>query len=189
MRPVCPSRGASDAGYSLLELLIVAVMITTLSAVTAGFYRSARATVEGNANIRRVEALLKLARDTAVNERRAIVITYTAPNLLRLTRLNIPIGTTFVAEAYLEDNMSFMLFAGMPDTPDSFGRASAFDFGAAVQVLFTADGMLTDQLGNALNGTLFLGQPGAPLSARALTIFGPTSTMRSYSWNGTAWRH
>ena len=43
--------------------------------------------------------------------------------------------------------------------------------------MFTADGMLTDQAGNSINGTIFLGQAGAPMTARALTVFGPTATL------------
>lgn len=172
-----------------MELLLVCVLLTTLGAVTAGVFRTVRATMQGNANIRKVETLLKVARETAINERRAIVVTFTLPNRIRLTRLNLPVGTTLVGEGYLENNMTFMLFGGLPDSPETFGNTTAIDFGAATQIMFTADGSFTDQAGNPINGTVFLGQPGTPMTARALTIFGPTSTLRSYRWNGSAWRH
>ncbi len=55
--------------------------------------------------------------------------------------------------------------------------------------MFTADGTLTDQSGNSVNGTVFLGQAGTPMTARALTVFGPTATLRSYRWNGSSWIH
>jgi hypothetical protein len=48
--------------------------------------------------------------------------------------------------------------------------------------------MLTDPAGNPVNGSIFIGQPGKPLTSRALTVFGPTATIRSYRWNGSAWR-
>jgi len=178
-----------DAGFSLLELLLVSILLTTMGAITAGFFGQARASAAGNANIRKVESLLKLGRETAINERRAIVVTFTPPNRVRLTRLNIPIGTTLVGETFLENNMTFMLFGGQPDTPESFGRTTAVDFGAATQIMFTAEGTLTDQTGNPINGTVFIGQTGVPMTARALTVFGPTSTLRSYKWNGSSWRH
>ncbi len=172
------ARAESDAGFSLMELLLVCALTITVSAIAAGFFRNARASVAGNANIRRVEALLKLARETAINERRAVVVTFAAPNQVTLTRLNLPNGATLVGSGYLENNMSFMLFAGLPDTPDAFGRTAAVDFGPATQIMFTADGTLTDQAGTSVNGTVFLGQPGSPMTARALTVFGPTATLR-----------
>jgi prepilin-type N-terminal cleavage/methylation domain-containing protein len=36
--------------------------------------------------------------------------------------------------------------------------------------------------------TIFIGQPTRPLTARALTIFGPTARLRGYRWNGATWR-
>ena len=183
------SRPRDDGGFSLMELLIVCLMATTVAAISAGFFRSVKASVTGNANMRKVESLLKLARETAINERRAIQITFTMPNRIRLTRLNLPVGTTQVAEGYLEGNMTFMLFANLPDTPDGFGRNSPIDFGAAAQILFTTEGTLTDQAGNTINGSIYLGQSGTPMTARAMTIFGPTATIRTYRWNGSAWKH
>lgn len=188
---VHPARrnSGNDSGFSLMELLMVVLLATTVAAFSAGSFRSVKASVAGNANMRKVESLLKLARETAINERRAIQITFTMPNRIRLTRLNLPIGTTQVAEGYLEDNMAFMLFATLPDTPDGFGRTSPVDFGAATQILFTTEGTLTDQAGNPINGTVFLGLTGNTMSARAMSIFGPTATIRTYRWNGSAWKH
>ena len=73
------------------------------------------------------------------------------------------------------------------NTPDGFGRASATDFGGAAAVMFTSDGMFTDQTGNPINGSVFLGQPSRPMTSRALTVFGPTARIRVYRWNGTQW--
>jgi hypothetical protein len=53
--------------------------------------------------------------------------------------------------------------------------------------MFTADGTLADQTGTPVNGTVFLGQAGSPMTSRALTVFGPTATFRSYRWNGQSW--
>jgi hypothetical protein len=81
------------------------------------------------------------------------------------------------------------VFAGLPDTPDSFGDDSALDFGGADTMMFNADGQFTDETGQIINGTVFIGKSGAPLTARALTVFGPTSTLRTYRWNGGGWGH
>jgi hypothetical protein len=39
-----------------------------------------------------------------------------------------------------------------------------------------------------VNGTVFVGVPGLPYTARAVTILGATGRIRSYHWNGTTWQ-
>ena len=55
--------------------------------------------------------------------------------------------------------------------------------------MFTADGLFVDQAGNLVNGSIFIGELGKPLSARAVTVFAPTAGIRTYRWTGSAWRH
>jgi len=90
-------------------------------------------------------------------------------------------------EFYLEGNMRFYKFDGMPDTPDAFGAAAgAINFNGATPT-FIADGMAVDSLGAPVSGTVFLGVPDEIASARAVTVFGGTGQVRGYSWDGTAW--
>jgi hypothetical protein len=81
------------------------------------------------------------------------------------------------------------LFPGIPDTPDAFGNASASAFGLANTIAFTSEGWLVDQNGDPVNGTAFLGKPNLPLSARAVSIFGPTALIREWRWSGSQWTH
>jgi prepilin-type N-terminal cleavage/methylation domain-containing protein len=177
-----------DSGFSLLEVLIVIALAVVTMAIGSGYYEQARNTIQGDANMRIVNWQLKLARERAINERRSIQVDFIQPNIIRLTRLEIPNGTTVLQTAYLENQTRFLLFAGQPDTPDGFGRATATWFGGAASVMFTPDGMLTDGAGNPVNGTVSLGQVGRVMTSRAVTIFGPTATLRTYRWNGSAWR-
>lgn len=179
---------SEDAGYSMLEILLVLGLGVTLMAIASGFYPQAAAAIQGDANMRIVNWQLKLARETAINERRDVEIQFIPPNGLRLVRHDLPNGTTVLHTAYLENGTEFRTFVGFPDTPDSFGNTQATWFGGAAAVMFTADGMLTDATGNPANGTIFIGQAHKPMTARALTIFGPTATIRSYRWDGSAWR-
>ena len=80
-----------------------------------------------------------------------------------------------------------MLSAGVPDSPDAFGNATAFDFGGAAIVQFLADGSLADGGAIPLNGTIFLGAPDTVLSARAVTVTGATGRAMAYRWNGSRW--
>jgi len=178
-----------DSGYSALELIVTVVICSIVLGMSVGFYPQAVAMVRGDADLRIVYWELKLARDTAITQRRTIEVRFTAPDVITTIRHEIPAGTTVLSNAVLEHNTQFLLFAGQPDTPDAFGRVTATYFGGASPVMFTADGMLTDAAGNTVNGSVFLGQPGKPVTARALTVFGPTATIRTYRWNGTAWTH
>ena len=178
-----------DAGFGMTELLIVLTMIALIGSLGIGFFRTAAQTLQGDANLRILEWQLKLAREFAINQRRAVEVRFTPPNLISVVRRNIPNGETLLSSAVLEHGTYFLLFTGQPDTPDAFGRAAATDFGGATATMFTSDGMFTDQTGNALNGTVFLGQPGRPMTSRALTVFGPTARIRVYRWNGAQWRH
>jgi hypothetical protein len=82
-----------------------------------------------------------------------------------------------------------MLFTSpaLPDTPDGFGKATATAFGALTPPMFTTDGSLINSNGDVINGTVFIGVTGDPLSARAVTIFGATGAIRMWKWNGSAW--
>lgn len=61
------------------------------------------------------------------------------------------------------------------------------NFGAAVTVKFSPDGMLLNQTGNSLNGSIFLSTSNLSWSARAITIMGATGRVRGYRWNGVRW--
>ena len=183
-----PSHVPRDAGFTVLELLLVMVISVTMLSLSLGGFSSALDTVRGDASMNKVQWQLKLARETAINQRRAVEIRFTPPNFLSVVRRNIPNGETVVSTAVLEHMTSFLVFPAFPDTPDGFGNALAVDFGAATAVMFNSEGQLVDETGAILNGTVFIGRVGAPMTARALTVFGPTSAIRTWRWNGSEWR-
>jgi len=172
----------------MVEIMATLGFVMVILAIAVGFYPPAIATIQGDADMRILNWQLKLARELAINQRRSVQLTFVAPNQIQVFRNEIPTGQTLVSQAVLEHNTQYWLFAGQPDTPDGFGRPTAISFSGATTVMFTADGMLTDAAGNPVNGSIFLGQPGRPLTSRALTVFGPTATIRTYRWNGTQWR-
>lgn len=189
-RSVAWQRGTrrGDAGFTAVELVTVLGIIAILAGIMFGSFQALQATVQGDADMRVVEWQLKLARETAINQRRYIEIRFTNPNRIAVVRDDLPAGTTTISTIYLEHNMQFLMFPGQGDTPDAFGRTAALSFGAATSMMFTPDGMFVDQTGNPLNGSIFLGSPGRPGTARSLTVFGPTARIRAFRWNGTQWR-
>ncbi len=178
-----------QAGFALPEILVVLALMAVVLGIGIGSFSNEMATVQGDADMNIVYWQLKLAREIAINQRRSVEVVITPPNFISLVRHNVPNGTTVVSTAVLEHRTSFMLFPGMPDTPDTFGNAHAIEFGAAQQVMFTADGLFTDQNGALVNGSIFIGELNKPLSARAVTVFAPTAGIRTYRWTGSSWRH
>jgi hypothetical protein len=53
--------------------------------------------------------------------------------------------------------------------------------------MFTSEGAFVDQNGDPVNGTVFLGRGIDPMTARAVTIFGPTALIRQWRWNSRVW--
>ena len=88
-----------------------------------------------------------------------------------------------------------MTFAGMPDTPDTFGvpgGGSGIMFGSVTGgppsgMEFQSDGTFTDGTGVPINGTVFMGITNIPASARAVTVLGNTGRIRGYHGTGTGW--
>ena len=178
---------ADERGFSLPEILTIVALIGVLSGITIIAFQAAAATIQGDSNLRVVERQLKLARDTAVSQRRSVEVQFVMPNELRVIRRDLPAGTTLLQSAFLENNTTFRRFAGVPDTPDSFGGADAINLGGAAVVLFTSDGMFVDGAGTPVNGTIYIGQAGNSVTQRAVTVFGSTARIRTYRWNGSQW--
>jgi len=177
-----------QAGFALAEILLLLALMAVVMGVGLGNFSSELETAQGDADMNIVYWQLKLAREIAINQRREVEVRFAEPNSISVVRHNVPSGTTVLSTAVLEHHAAFRLFQGIPDTPDGFGNSSAVNFGNAQCVMFTAEGVFKDQAGNLVNGSIFIGQPGKPLSARAITVFAPTAGIRTYRWTGSAWK-
>jgi prepilin-type N-terminal cleavage/methylation domain-containing protein len=184
-------RTSDSAGFSLIELLIVvAIAICALAGsvlVMPSFVRDARS----DGAMKTVIATLRQAKDLAVADRRDMEVRFVAPNEIQIWRQEVPTanGVTQIRSVRLDSNMQFCLMVGVPDTPDGFGNTGAVSFQGATTYIFRTEGMFTDANANLdpISGTLFLGVPNQQLTARAVTVFGPTALIRGYRWMGRQW--
>src|SRR6185295_5558413 len=179
-------------GFSLIELMVVlaitAVLVGISIPVTDQFIRSTKA----DSSVSAATNAIDIAHDRAVSERRNYILTNVGTNRIRLSRQEIDgagniTGTTQMEEFILEGGQTFLKFAGIPDTPDAFGSTSAWTFSGTLPVMFTSDGSLVDSNGDVVNGSIFLGVPGQPLTQRAVTIFGVTGLSHNWKWRGAQW--
>lgn len=186
-------RGIRDEqGWTMLEILVVIGILGTLAAmaimVSPAFTKHAKA----ESGIAQAVDALRVARETAVSQRRNVQIEFVGLTAIRTVRQDIgtngaPAGTTVLSTVELENHVQFRIEPGVPDTPDGFGNGAAVAFGTSPTRMFTSEGTLVDQQGDVMNGTVFLSIPGDPRSARAISIFGPTALIRVWSWNGREW--
>lgn len=183
----------NEAGFTLLEVIIVVGLLGTLAAmaimVSPSFLRLAKA----DAGVSQVLDVLRLARETAVSQRRNVIVRPIGLNGLQTVRQDIGAGgvvtgTTVLRTVEFENGVQFRLESGVPNTPDLFPmNGTPISFGTSPSRMFTSEGTFVDQQGDPLNGTFFLARPNDPLSVRAITIFGPTALIRVWQWNGREW--
>lgn len=177
----------SDNGYSLPELMLTIGIIAVISTVAVFQFSSAQQSIQGDGVMRVLLAQLNTARELSIAQRRNMQLQFQGLNGLQIIRQDVPSGTTVVGLTLFESGAQYYLAPGLPDTPDAFGRSQAIDFGLATSVLFSTDGTLIDQAGRPVNGTIFVGLPGRPLTYRAITVLGATGRVRAYRWNGLTW--
>jgi Tfp pilus assembly protein FimT len=176
------------AGYTVIEALVVAGLIGVLAAVGAMVMPTALKAAKADGGLGQVSNILRVAREQAISQRRNMIVAFNTPNQIVVSRVEVPgPGTTVLDMIYLENAVTFKLFNNLPDTPDAFGNVSATYFGTATSLQFSSLGTFMDQNGFPLNGSVFVGRGTDTLSARAVTIFGPTALIREWRWNGLQW--
>lgn len=180
---------SSARGYTILELLLVVGIFCVVSAMAVLQMGTSREQMAGDAGMRVVLSQLNQARELAIAQRRFMRVTFTSPNLIRIIREDTTTTTTTLSNALMEGSVQFMLTSGQPDTPDAFGRTTnAVEFGIVDNIKFTPDGTLVNQDGQTTNGTVFIGIPSMPSSARAVTVLGSTGRVRGFRWFGSIWK-
>lgn len=184
---------SSAAGFTLIEVLITGTIISVLLAIGALVLPGVLTAAKADSGSSQLATLLRTAREQAITERRNVEIRFIGPDRAEAWREDIDdngvqTGVTLVQEVFIGERMELRRFPELPDTPDGFGPgADPVAFTGAAPWCFTSEGTLVDANGDVVNGTVFLGQPFAPLTARAVTLFGPTALLREWQWNGQAW--
>ncbi|MGD9906117.1 MAG: Tfp pilus assembly protein FimT/FimU [Vicinamibacterales bacterium] len=182
------ARRPDEAGFTLAEMLVVVALIAIGSAVTIPLTMEMVNRAKNDSSVVVAQTFIDAARDRAVAERRNVELEFTAPNWLRMYRIEVPTNArTLVGEMRLEGGQEFRKFPTVSDTPDAFGASGAISFTGTMPVMFTSDGSLIDAQGDVVNGSVFFGVPDRPESARAVTVFGITGMIRTWKWRGAQW--
>lgn len=179
------------AGFTVLEVVVVVAILFIVIAVAVPQIKSLLPAMRANAAMNQVAAQMRVARDMAITQRRNVQVLFPGPNQIQLQRFEQPGGITPFAPVSFEGGAQFVVFTDLPDTPSGFGNTGPIVFGEIVDgpatMQFLSDGTFADPDGQPLNGSIFVGIPDQPATARAVTILGATGRVRQYHWNGSGW--
>ncbi len=188
---------ARQKGFSLLETLVVVGITSVLAGLAIVGSAGTIQNYKANACLDTVASQLRMARQLAISQRRYVLVTIStatntisyqvqAPLVAGTTEVNGPVITTA-----LPTQVPFLVENGVPDTPMAFGNSAPVYIGGQAggppQMYFLPTGAFTDINFNPINGTLFVGMPNQPGTARAVTILGGTGRVRPYTYTGTKW--
>ncbi len=181
------SEARHTKGFSIIELLFVISVTFIVAGMAVLSMNSAIWSMKVNGSLNQLVGQMRTARDSAIAQRRNFQVVFVTPDQIQLRRQELPAGFTDLPVVSLGGGAQFTVFSGVPDTPDGFGNATAINFGGSPTLTFLSDGTLVDSTGTALNGSIFIGIPGKPDTARAVTILGATGRVRGYHWTGSKW--
>jgi type II secretory pathway pseudopilin PulG len=189
--------GNSAGGFSVLELLLSILVMGIMVAAALTEMQPTIQQFHANSAAYLIEGQMRLARQTAIAQRRDVLLAVVGTNEITLTIEGIPGGTTVLSKVFLPPTVAFVQFPSNGDTPDGFGGAEATCFNYTPPptgscsnppiIQFQSDGTLIDGNGNQLNGSIFVGVANLPSTARAVTILGATGQVRMYRSTGSGW--
>lgn len=203
-----------EKGFSLVELVTTAMIVMVIAGMAMIQMQPAWQDHQANAGLDQMKSTLRLARETAVGQRRTILLKFVgtaassacppAPGisncieLFQMVASGNPITITQAANPFLtipiQSNVYLGTLTGEIDTPDGYGipAAGGIEFGGvsggpASGMEFQSDGTFTDGNGSPINGTAFMAINNIKNSPRAVTILGNTGRIRAWKFNGSGW--
>jgi hypothetical protein len=121
------------------------VLVVSLSVLGIGLggFSMALNTIRGDASMNIVHWQFKMARETAINQRRSVEMRFTPPNFMSVVRRNIPSGEPPIRRRCWNTRRSSTCSRRCPIRQTSFGRTTSIDFGSSTTaVMFNAEGQL-----------------------------------------------
>jgi prepilin-type N-terminal cleavage/methylation domain-containing protein len=185
-------RTKRQRGFSLLEGLIAIAIISVVLAMSVIGFSYMSPNFKANSAMDQVIYRLRSAREQAIAHRRNVTVQFVGTNQITISEIWLTGTPPPAVTTSFEGGAQFTVFNTLPDTPMGYGNASAIYFagvsGGPPIMQFTTNGSFINGTNALVNGTVFLGVPGNPSTARAVTILGGTGRVREYHWDGSQWQ-
>jgi type II secretory pathway pseudopilin PulG len=194
-------RGGDQArGFSMIEVVVVIAVAMTIAGIAIIQVRPALQQIQANTAKDEIQSSLRRARELAISDRRNVQVEFLtnpagnpAGSYVRLTRKGVGTADVILLMLPIQNSVVYTTYVGEPDTPDGYGNAAPVYFGGVANgppagMVYQSDGtFVVNGIGTPINGTVFLGIPGQPSTARAVTVLGTTGRVRSYHISGASW--
>jgi hypothetical protein len=182
----------NEEGVTLFELMLGVGVIMVVVGSSIFTISTVLPKLRADSGLEQMEIQLRQARISSIDQRRDFTVTFQGTNELVVVRQEVPAGTTIISDTFLPPGMVYMVFSGLPDTPDGFGNAYALNFACPgntvpCSIVFQSDGSVLAVNNAMMNGTVFMGVAGNATTARAVTVMGATGRIHGYHSTGTSW--
>jgi len=189
----------------MTELSVAIGIILIIFGMAIAAFQPAIQAAKYDAGMRQVLDQLRQAREYSLANRRYVQVTFpivptaNGPEYqVVITELNsLTAGggavNPVLSTTPIQFPEQFYVYPGYVDTPDAYGNSGAIVFGGtiggpAAGMLFQSDGELVSAATlQPINGTVFLGVPGNPMSVRAITVLGSTGRIRGWKGADSRW--
>jgi len=177
-----------------MELLVAVAIISVILGMALLNYGNILPNFRANSAMDQLLYQLRSARERAIAHRREVQVQFVGTNQLTITEIWL-LGTAPPASTVsFEGGAQYIILPGVPDLPApfNFGNTAPVYFGGVSGgppiMKFSTTGALVDGGNTLVNGTVFMGIPGRPSTARAISILGATGRVREYHWDGSQWQ-
>ena len=196
---------SGERGFSMTELSVAIGIILIIFGMAIAAFQPAIQAAKYDTGMRQVLDQLRQAREYSLANRRYVQVSFpvvpTAEGpqyevvITELNSLTAGGGAVnpVLSTTPIQFPEQFYVYPGYVDTPDAYGNSGAIVFGGtiggpAAGMLFQSDGELVSAATlQPINGTVFLGVPGNPMSVRAITVLGSTGRIRGWKGADSRW--